>query len=120
VADNGWIVSCPPTDVIASRSTPISGELPALSSAVAIELDKDLYELNNFIPNGKINHVLNYGYTYNIESIIIMLTYVYICRLHQTMKVLPLTIFLIVDQWNINWITKFSPHIYNQIFFVKL
>jgi len=53
--DNGWIVSCPPTDVITSRSTPISEGLPALSSPVAIELDNDLYELDNFMPNGKIH-----------------------------------------------------------------
>ena len=44
LTDNGLIVACPSLDNVLSRTSPVSGEQPALSSAVIIELHNSIYE----------------------------------------------------------------------------
>ena len=49
ITSNGWIVSCPPADVVATRSTPINSELPTLSSATVINLENSIDELGRYV-----------------------------------------------------------------------
>ena len=53
ITDNGWMVSCPPSDVVASVSAPFLGELPELSSTTIIELSSNVYELDESYINGE-------------------------------------------------------------------
>ena len=47
------MVSCPPTDVVASVSAPFLGEFPQLSSTTIIELSSNVYELDKSYVNGE-------------------------------------------------------------------
>ena len=47
------MVSCPPSDVVASVSAPFLDELPELSSTTIIELSSNVYELDDSYVNGE-------------------------------------------------------------------
>ena len=57
IINNDWIVSCPPTAVITSSSTPISDRIPTPSPSTFIKLNNSLYELAESYINGKIMHL---------------------------------------------------------------
>jgi len=54
ITTGNWSISCPPTDVVVSRTTTTSGELPTLSSGAITELSNDIYELVDNYINGKL------------------------------------------------------------------
>ena len=54
ITTGNWTISCPPTDVVITRTTTTLGELPTLSSSAITELSNDIYELVDDYINGKL------------------------------------------------------------------
>ena len=78
LTDNDVIVACPSLDDVFSRTSPVSSELPTLSSAITIKLHNNIYEGN--YTNGEIQiyihgHMCTYMYIHVCTYISITISF---------------------------------------------
>ena len=80
LTDSDVIVVCPSLDDVFSRTSPVSSELPRLSSVLTFELHNSIYE-GNYI-DGEIHmymHGHTHTYTYIHTYTFIYIMYIHIC-----------------------------------------